>query len=134
MPAYSYRCEDCQRKFEVFMTYAEYGSKPVICPYCAGANVKRRINRVRIAKSMDSRLDNISDPSSLEGLEDDPRSLGRMMRKMSSEVGEEMGPEFNEVIDRLESGQSPEDIEAALPDLGLADGPAGMDHSGDDDV
>jgi hypothetical protein len=116
------------------MTYAEYGSQTVTCPHCASPNVRRRINRVRIAKSMDSRLDSISDPSSLEGLEDDPRSLGRMMRKMSSEVGEEMGPEFNEVIDRLESGQSPEDIEAALPDLGLGDGPAGMDYGGDDDV
>ena len=30
----------------------------------------------------------------LEGLEDDPRALGRMMRKMSKEMGEDAGPEF----------------------------------------
>jgi hypothetical protein len=40
-----------------------------------------------------------------------------MMRKMSKEMGEDMGPEFDEVIDRLEAGQSPEDIEKAVPDL-----------------
>jgi hypothetical protein len=40
------------------------------------------------------------------------------MRKMSKEAGEDLGPEFNEVIDRLESGQSPEEIEKSLPDLG----------------
>jgi hypothetical protein len=40
-----------------------------------------------------------------------------MMRKMSNEMGEEVGPEFDEVVDRLESGQSPEDIEKAIPDL-----------------
>jgi hypothetical protein len=28
-----------------------------------------------------------------------------------------MGPEYDEVLDRLESGQSPEDIESAMPDL-----------------
>jgi hypothetical protein len=64
----------------------------------------------------------MADPSALAGLEDDPRALGRMMRQMGSEMGEEMGPEFDEVIDRLEAGQSPEDIEKAIPDLGGDEG------------
>jgi hypothetical protein len=62
-------------------------------------------------------MDDLTDTTNLEGLENDPRALGRMMRKMSNEMGEEVGPEFNEVVDRLESGQSPEDIEKAIPDL-----------------
>jgi len=41
-----------------------------------------------------------------------------MMRKMGKEMGEEIPPEFNEVVDRLEKGQSPKDIEKELPDLG----------------
>jgi hypothetical protein len=60
----------------------------------------------------------MADPDSLSGLEDDPQSLGKMMRRMSRELGEDMGPEFDEVIDRLEKGQSPEEIERDLPDLG----------------
>jgi hypothetical protein len=62
-------------------------------------------------------MDDLTDTTNLEGLENDPRALGRMMRKMSNEMGEEVGPEFDEVVDRLESGQSPEDIEKAIPDL-----------------
>ena len=58
------------------------------------------------------------DLSSFEGVEEDPRALGKMMRKMGSEVGEDLPPEFDEVVDRLEAGQSPEEIESALPDLG----------------
>ena len=58
------------------------------------------------------------DFSGFEGLEDDPKAMGRMMRKMGKEMGEELPPEFDEVVDRLESGQSPEEIESALPDLG----------------
>ena len=85
---------------------------------------------------MDSLAGDFSDPSSLEGLENDPQALGRMMRKMGSELGEEMPPEFGEVVDRLEKGQSPEDIEQAMPDLGEAfgdeDAHAGHDHDLDD--
>ena len=43
--------------------------------------------------------------------EEDPRAVGQFMRKMSHELGEDMGDEFNEVVDRLESGQAPDAIE-----------------------
>lgn len=58
------------------------------------------------------------DFSGIEGLEDDPRAMGRMMRKMGKEIGEDLPPEFDEVVGRLESGQSPEEIEKEVPDLG----------------
>jgi hypothetical protein len=103
------------------MSYSEFGTRPVACPHCQSQNVQRRINRVRIARSEESRLDSMSDLDDLEGLEDDPRALGRMMRRMGQEMGEEVGPEFDEVIDRLEAGQSPEEIESAIPDLGGGD-------------
>ncbi|HWQ84109.1 MAG TPA: FmdB family zinc ribbon protein [Anaerolineales bacterium] len=127
MPTYPYRCLNCKKRFEIFMTYAEYGSLSVSCPHCGDSNVARRINRVRITRSTDSMLDNLDDPSSLDGLEDDPKAMGQMMRRMGAELGEELGPEFHEVVDRLESGQSPEEIEAALPDLGEPGGGAGGD-------
>lgn len=127
MPFYQYRCLDCNKRFEVFLSYSDYGQKPVSCPHCASERVQRRIGRIRIARSDDSRLEDLSDPGSLEGLEDDPRALGQMMRKMSREAGEDLGGEFDEVVDRLEAGQSPEDIEKALPDLGSEGGGGGLD-------
>jgi hypothetical protein len=81
---------------------------------------------VRVAKSEESRLESMADPSALAGLEDDPKALGRMMRKMGSEMGEELPAEFDDVVDRLEAGQSPEEIESALPDMG-GDGGLGDD-------
>jgi len=130
MPTYDFICQDCKKRFDVFMTYNEYGTKPVTCSHCGSENTRRRMTRVRIAKSEESRLESLgdfSDPSALAGLEDDPQALGRMMRKMGSELGEEMPPEFDEVVDRLEKGQSPEEIESALPDLGTDDGGGGYD-------
>jgi putative FmdB family regulatory protein len=118
MPHYPYTCRNCRKRFEVFMTFSEYGTRRVICPHCQSEEVQRRITRVRVARSEESRMESLADPSKLDGLEDDPKAMGRMMREMSREMGEELGPEFDEVVDRLESGQSPEEIEKAIPELG----------------
>ncbi|MFA5874495.1 MAG: zinc ribbon domain-containing protein [Anaerolineales bacterium] len=122
MPLYDYFCLACQKRFDVFMTYAEYGTRPVTCSACGSKNVRRRIPRVRVAKSDESRMDSLagdfSDPSALAGLEKDPQAMGRMMRKMGNEMGEQLPPEFNDVVDRLEKGQNPEEIEKEMPDFG----------------
>ena len=120
MPNYEYRCLDCRKRFEVFLSYSDYGAKAVTCPHCHSEQVQRRIGRVRVARSDDSRMESLSDPAALDSIDEDPRALGRMMRQMSHEVGEEMPPEFGEVVDRLEKGQSPDQIERELPDLGSA--------------
>ncbi len=122
MPYYDYICLDCKRRFDIFLTYAEYGARPVACPHCGSGRVRRRLTRVRMARSEESRIESLvgdlSDPSALDGLEDDPQAMGRLMRKMGKELGEDLPPEFDEVVDRLEKGQSPEEIEKELPDLG----------------
>ena len=115
MPNYDYVCRNCQQRFDVFMTFSEYGKKTVTCAHCNSKNVRRRMTKVRIAKSEDSRMDSIA--SGLEGLNDDPKEMGRMMRKMGKEMGEAMPPEFDEVVGRLEKGQSPEEVEKAVPNL-----------------
>jgi len=122
MPTYDFICNACNQRFDVFMTFSEYGKKAVNCAHCNSKNVRRRMTKVRIAKSEESRMDSMAnDFSGIEGLEDDPKAMGRMMRKMGREMGEELPPEFDEVVDRLESGQSPEEIESAFPDLGNTD-------------
>ena len=119
MPTYDFICNACEKRFEIFLTFNEYGKKVVHCAHCESTNVRRRMTKVRIARSDESRLESAAnDFSGLEGLEDDPKALGRMMRKMGGEMGEDLPPEFNDVVDRLEAGQSPEEIESALPDLG----------------
>lgn len=117
MPTYEYRCLDCRKRFEIFMKFSEYGVKKIVCPHCQSVNVQRRIGKVRVARSDENRLSNLADPSRLASLDEDPRALGKMMREMSHEVGEDMGGQFDEVVSRLESGQNPEDIERDLPDL-----------------
>ncbi|WKZ37160.1 MAG: zinc ribbon domain-containing protein [Anaerolineales bacterium] len=120
MPTYDFLCNACEKRFDVFMTFSEYGNKPIHCASCGSSQVRRRMTKVRIAKSEESRLESVAgDFSGFEGIKDDPKALGQMMRKMSGEMGEDLPAEFDEVVDRLEAGQSPEEIESVLPDLGL---------------
>ena len=131
MPLYDYRCQDCKNRVSIQQSYAEYGVKPVACPVCGSKALTRLINRVRIAKSEDRRLDDMADPSFFGDVdENDPKSLARAMKKMGSEMGEDLPPEFNEITDRLEAGEDPESIEQSMPELG--EGGAGM-AGGDDD-
>ena len=119
MPRYDYRCQSCKKRSVIFQTYAEYGREKVKCPHCGSAELQRLIGRVRIARSEESRLDELSDPSDWGDVdENDPRSMARMMRKMGSELGEDMPGEFDEVVDRLEAGEDPDEIEESMPDLG----------------
>lgn len=118
MPTYEYRCKSCQARFELYLTYAEYDQKKVTCPKCGGEQIQRRIGRIRIAKSEDRRIEDMVDPSQLDGIDDDPKALGRLMRKMGDEIGEDAGPEFEEVVSRLEKGQDPEQIEREMPEFG----------------
>ena len=77
------------------------------------------MTKVRITRSESSRAEAAANEfSNLEDIEDNPKALAHMMKKMGSEMGEDLPTEFNEVVDRLESGQSPAEIESALPDLG----------------
>jgi putative FmdB family regulatory protein len=44
MPAYEYRCKDCQKEFTVFLSLREYASKPkIICPHCKSDHSERII-------------------------------------------------------------------------------------------
>ncbi len=118
MPLYEYRCQDCHKKFDIRLSYAEYDLFVPVCPNCSSSKVQRIIRKIRVATNDLSRLSEMADPANLDSLEDDPRKLGRMMRDMRDQVGaDDLPGEFDEVVDRLEKGQSPDEIERDLPDL-----------------
>jgi hypothetical protein len=76
-----------------------------------------------VLRSDESRLDDMADPTAMGDLdENDPRSIGRWMRRMSAEMGEDLGDEMTEMVDRLEAGESPESIEESMPDFGGDEG------------
>ncbi len=127
MPIYEYRCQDCKKRVSVFFrTLSAVDHSTVRCPQCGGKNLSRLVSRVRALRSEESRIDGLAEDSMLSGLdENDPKSMGRMLRKMARETGEDMPPEFDEAMGRLEAGESPESIEQSMPELAEGMGSAG---------
>ena len=119
MPIYEYRCGNCKRRVSVFFRSFSTTSE-ARCPNCDSTQLTRLISRVAAIKSEDARLEAMSDPSSFGGVdENDPKSVARFMRKMGDQMGgEELGPEFSEMVERMESGESPEEIEKSMPGMG----------------
>jgi putative FmdB family regulatory protein len=139
LPIYEYRCPNCKRKVSVFFrSLSSVDHDSARCPHCGSGGLMRRMSRVRVlrgsSKSIDSGDGDLADDM-LDGLdENDPRSMGRLMRKMAEESGEDMPPEFDAVVSRLEKGDSPEDIEKSMPELDEMMGDEGEDGGlGDDD-
>lgn len=120
MPIYEYNCRSCRRRVSIWWrTFSEAEAGTAHCPRCGSEELTRLVSRVRLVRSEESRLEDMADPANFGDLdENDPRSIARFMRKMGDEMGEDLGPEFGEVVDRLEAGESPEDIEKEMPDLG----------------
>ena len=120
MPIYEYFCQQCNRRVSLlWRTMSAAAEGQPVCPRCNGTALTRVVSKVAFVRSEESRLDSLADPSSMGDLdENDPKSLGRWMRKMSGEMGEELGDEFHEVVSRLESGENPEEIEKSMPELG----------------
>lgn len=121
MPIYEYRCADCKRRVSVFFrSFSDVGTSAAKCPNCGGEHLSRLVSRIATVKSEEARMESLADPSSFGDVdENDPKSMARFMRKMGNQMGgEDLGPEFNEMVDRLEAGENPEDIEKSMPGMG----------------
>ncbi len=116
MPTYEYKCQNCLNRTNVRMSYEEYDlAKRPRCPKCNTYSMQRIISPVRVTRSNKSRVNSMPSPETFSSLDqNDPKSVGKLMRNMGNEMTEDLGSEFDEMVTRLESGESPESIEADL--------------------
>ncbi|MBI2863952.1 MAG: zinc ribbon domain-containing protein [Chloroflexi bacterium] len=116
MPIYEYKCAGCGRKSSVFVRSFSDEFSPV-CRSCGSRDLRRVVSLFAVVKSEESRLDDLADPSKFGDLdESDPKSVARWARKMGSEMGEDLGPEFDEMVERMEAGEEPDDSGAGDED------------------
>jgi putative FmdB family regulatory protein len=111
VPIYEYRCNGCGRRVSVFQRSIHSDSVGA-CSHCGSRDLARLISRVAVVRSEETRLDNMASDAALADLDErDPRSLARWARRMSRDMGDELGPEFDEVVERLEAGEMPGDMD-----------------------
>src|SRR5689334_2522948 len=121
MPIYEYRCGTCgSRQTKFWRSMGAVNEATLTCAKCGSRKLTRLVSRVRMVRgSANGGSDEMGGPGGADGAgldgmdaslmremesvdENDPRSLGRLMRKMAAASGEDLGPEFGEVVGRLE--------------------------------
>ncbi len=109
MPIYEYACRGCRKKVSVFqrsMTTAVAAS----CPECGSTELSRLISKFSFHRSMPD----FDDMSGLDDMmddldENDPKSVARWARRMGETMGEDLPPDFDDQIRRMEAGEMPDD-------------------------
>ena len=121
MPIYEYRCSTCQERVSILVrSISKMERTTPRCPRCGSQALRRLISRVAVVRSEETRLESLADINTSSDIdENNPRSIGRWIRRMSAEMEGNLSAEFAEVADRLEAGQTPEEIESTLPELGI---------------
>ncbi len=128
MPIYEYRCQRCGAYNSVFLRSFSAALEPK-CSSCGSDQLRRLISRFAVVRSEESRLDDLADPSNFGDLdENDPKSVAKWARRMGQEMGEDLGPEFHEMVDRMEAGEMPEELAGE----GAPGEPGSSDEGGDD--
>jgi putative FmdB family regulatory protein len=91
MPIYEYYCEDCKRLSSFLLLRTTEEIEPY-CKGCGSKGVKRIVSLVSIPRSEEKRMGGLLDPSKFSDLdENDPRSIEQIMRRVSGELGDELG-------------------------------------------
>ena len=116
MPIYEYRCEACGR-LSTFLVLKQEEFAPV-CNKCGSTRLTKLISRVARVRSDEERLERMSDPSNLGGLnESDPASMARWMKQMGKELGEDVGTDFDQMVDEAREDTARDDTKGT-PDSG----------------
>jgi len=104
------------------------------CPRCDRPKLERKLSRFAISKGRSEPLEGDEPPPDLdeakmermlaemaqeaEGInEDDPRQMGRMMRKLFDGTGLRPGQSMDEALRRMEAGEDLDKIEEEMGDL-----------------
>ncbi len=103
MPIYEYACQECHRKSSVLVLSSRNPSAAT-CRHCGGTRMERLLSRFAAPKSEEARLESLSDPANLGGIdENDPRSVARLMEKMGQEMGEDVD-DIEAMMDQSDDG------------------------------
>jgi putative FmdB family regulatory protein len=109
MPIYEYRCTACRRKVTVLTMRVSEAVDPV-CEHCGSRDLTRLLSRFAMVRSEDARLDDLTSDAALGDVdESDPKSMARWMKKMGSELGEDLGDDFEAMTDEMAGTSSDDD-------------------------
>jgi putative FmdB family regulatory protein len=128
MPIYEFYCNKCNTIFDFYSKRLNTEKIP-FCPRCVDAKLERLMSQfstvARRGEQKDADFPQFDEAKmgqaismlsrEAEGVsEDDPTQAADLIRKFTDISGVKMGPAMQEALERMESGQDPEQIEADM--------------------
>ena len=134
MPIYEFYCPDCHTVFNFFSARIDTEAR-ADCPRCDRTGLERKPSRFATLKNRGeeetgddpfSSLDEAKLGGAMETLmgemgamgdpegDEDPRAMGRMMRRFGELSGLEMGERMEDLVSRMEAGEDPESLEEEM--------------------
>lgn len=105
MPLYEYRCRACGKRSTI-LTLRVGEEVDLTCRHCGHEALDRLMSRFAMGRTEEDRMASLADPSRLSGLdENDPASMARWVKRMGSELGDELGGgDLDAMVDEVASG------------------------------
>ncbi len=105
MPIYEYACQKCQA-ISGFLIMKKEDEEKVSCLKCGSQEIHKIISRVAYHRSENDRLAEFDTrkPSSEEFYKD-PRNIGLWAKKRAKELGADLGPQFEEIVESARTGK-----------------------------
>jgi len=110
MPIYEYRCQSCQRRVSIYLRDSSASPK---CPSCGGEDLVRLFSSFAVHGGGYKEIyeDILGDSRLVDGMmRNDPRALAEWNKRMSRGMDEETAPEYQEMLERMEQGETPQEL------------------------
>jgi len=105
MPIYEYRCNQCKKEFSLLFLHPEEISK-VECKFCKSSSLTKLLSSFCVHQTEESRLKNFDTSKSKgENFYKDSRNIGLWAKKRMKELGVDLGPKMDEIVERGRTGK-----------------------------
>lgn len=112
MPIYEYVCESCDLMTSA-LVLKPADEASIECSHCGNTRLVRILSRFSIHKTEAQRLEAFDTNAPRdEAFYRDSRNVGLWSKKRAQELGADLGPEFDEVVERGRTGKILEDYES----------------------
>ena len=110
MPLYEYWCQQCLKRITIYLR--GFSSSSITCPQCGSSNLRRLFSTFSMRKGdKDVYEDILTDSQLTRGMmQNDPRALVEWNKRMSRGIDDEIAPQYEEMMGRMEKGEWPVDL------------------------
>ncbi|MCJ7772240.1 MAG: zinc ribbon domain-containing protein [Desulfobacterales bacterium] len=110
MPIYEYQCKSCGKITSVLILKPHEESQ-VKCRSCKSNTLVRVLSRVVLHQTESQRLSNFDTSAPRDdSFYKDSRNVGLWAKKRAKELGADLGPEFDNVVEKARTGKILDDM------------------------